>query len=208
MTRFIQWTGGLITRIDTMIAQVENHDELAASAIRQIQRSLGRARSRLQRLVQEGQRLDEELTELEQGAERWRDRAQREADDDRALGCLRRSKQARAGAETTRKRIAAHRAIESDLKRDLTVLEERLMTLRHQRQAFQVRQSRAEAASLLGRIDDSTVDDIFERWEMRLSCAEAEYESPAATDSFAEQFDREEEESALRQELDALRRAQ
>jgi hypothetical protein len=105
-----------------------------------------------------------------------------------------------------------HERIERQLARDVTAVEERLVRLDEQRHVLVTRQSRAEAMSALRDTSaplHTDLDDLFDRWEVRIAeselaggCSEAE-----DIDPLEGELDREEEQEALRAELEALRRS-
>ncbi|NIR32663.1 MAG: hypothetical protein GWN84_25855 [Gammaproteobacteria bacterium] len=211
MNYFKRWTAGIFSRIDGFIAQVENHDALAAQALRELAQSTARAHVQLKRVRADGEALRRQLAEQREHGQVWKERAKRSTEDEgRAIECLRRSKRAARSADELERRLAEHERMEQQLGDDIRKLEERIRRLREQRNLMRTRQSRAEAMSAL---QDGTVqlnDDIhemFERWEIRVT--EAEYTggvSAADEDRFEREYVSEEEETALKEELRALRR--
>lgn len=209
MARIKRWTHGFVASIDSMIVQVENHEALASSALRELEQGVARSKVRLQRVERDGRALKQALSDEREAALRWRDRARREPDELRALECLRRHKRSQARAEELVQNQGEHERVEQQLKRDVQTLERRLLELRQQRNTMRTRQSRAEAFSVAQAAGDSEageIGQIFERWEARV--AETEVASGcliASVDSLDEELLDAEEAASLRLELAALK---
>jgi phage shock protein A len=209
MARIKRWTHGFVASIDSMIVQVENHEALATSALRDLEQGVARSKVQLMRVERDGRALKQALDEERDAAVRWRERAQREQDDARALECLRRHKRSETRVNELVQNHADHQRIEAQLKRDVQTLERRLLDLRQQRNTMRTRQSRAEAFNAVqgsGDAQTGEIGEIFERWETRV--AESEVASGcliATVDSFDDEFLDAEEEAALKLELRALK---
>jgi phage shock protein A len=204
-----RWTHGFVASIDSMIVQVENHEALATSALRDLEQGVARSKVQLMRVERDGRALAQSLSEEREAATRWRERAKREADEARALECLRRHKRAEARSIELDSNQREHERIEQALKRDVQTLERRLLELRQQRNTMRTRQSRAEAFSAVqgsGDVESGEIGQIFERWETRV--AESEVASGclvASIDSFDDEFLDAEEAASLKLELRELK---
>jgi phage shock protein A len=209
MARFKRWTHGFVASIDSMIVQVENHEALATSALRDLEQGVARSRVQLMRVERDGKALKQAVLDEREAAERWRDRAKREENEARGLECLRRYKRSESRTRELSDNQAEHERVEQQLKRDVQTLERRLTELRQQRNTMRTRQSRAEAFSVAqgqGDVDNGEIGQIFERWESRV--AETEVSSGclvATSDSFDEEFLDAEEAASLKLELHALK---
>jgi phage shock protein A len=209
MARIKRWTHGFVASIDSMIVQVENHEALASSALRDLEQGVARSKVQLLRVERDGRALAQSLSEEREAATRWRERAKREQDEARALECLRRHKRAEARVIELDGNQREHARIEQALKRDVQTLERRLTDLRQQRNTMRTRQSRAEAfTAVQGGVDAESgeIGQIFERWETRV--AESEVASGclvASVDSFDDEFLDAEEAAALKLELRELK---
>ncbi|MGH0032908.1 MAG: PspA/IM30 family protein [Myxococcota bacterium] len=210
MQRIRLWTASLVSRVDGMVARIENHEALAASAIRDVRQAAARATVQLRRVRSDGERLRRERAARLEAEQAWRERATRsaETDRDKAIECLRRSKRAAREAAELERRGVEHERVEQQLARDVAAVEDRLSRLEAQRNLLATRQSRAEA---LGTVRDAQpcgaeVDDVFGRWETRV--AEREFEGSCVTrsDDLESTFLEEEEVEELGSELDALLR--
>jgi len=209
MARFKRWTHGVVASIDSLIVQVENHEAQVTSTLRELEQGVARSRVQLLRVERDGLALQQALIDEREAANRWRDRARREEQEPRALECLRRHKRSERRVLELSQNQTEHARIEAQLKRDIRVLEQRLVELRQQRNTMRTRQSRAEAFSVVqgrGDLESSEIGAIFERWETRL--AETEVASGClitSLDSFDDEFLDAEEIASLKLELDDLR---
>lgn len=141
----------------------------------------------------------------------WEERAKRVASQDatKALECVRRRQRYLAQAGKIEEQAIAHIKLERQLNADLGVVQEKLSTLRQQRNIMRTRESRAEALRVVHSIDSSTIgeiDDIFDRWEARISACEAHVDSaiPSETDDLSIQYTLKEETEELHAILHAL----
>jgi phage shock protein A len=209
MVRWKRFTSGFLSSIDGFIAQVENHEALATSALRELEQGVGRSKVQLVRVGRDGLALRQALVEEREASIRWRERAKREDDESRALECLRRAKRSDARALELSSQATQHERIEGQLKRDVLTLEARLTELRQQRNTMRTRQSRAEALVIVqgsGGANSGEIGAIFERWEERV--AESEVHSGClglTLDTLDEELTSAEEQAALKLELEALR---
>jgi phage shock protein A len=205
-----RWTTGVMSRIDSFVTQVENHEALVNEALKDLQQTTARAQVQLKRVQEDGQRLQRQLAEHREKVQLWRERAKQSVGDDaRAVECLRREKSARKSVSELERRIEEHERTEQQLVADVRSLDVRLAKLRDHRNLMRTRQSRAEA---LGVVRGTTVhltsdiDEMFDRWEMRVTEAESAGGVHLSTeDSFESEYLSREEEEELRRELDELR---
>ena len=212
MARFKRWTHGVVASIDSMIVQVENHEAQVTSTLRELEQGIARSKVQLMRIERDGLALRTALAEERDAAVRWRDRARREEQEARGLECLRRYKRASKRAAELQQNEAEHSRVEQQLKRDVQVLEQRLIELRQQRNTMRTRQSRAEAFSVVqGQSDLGTgeLGAMFERWEEHVAETEVSSGCLVATlDSFDDEFLDAEEAASLKLELRDLKENQ
>jgi len=209
MAHFKRWTSGLVTRVDSIVVQIENQEALVESALLDLSQRAAKARAQVTRVHKDGETLRRRLDEAEHEATQWRDRARTEPDQTRALECLRRAKRATQRRAELAARSAEHEQSEQLLRRDVATVEQRLGVLREQLGTLRARQTRAEALALLRNVQGDggyEVDNVLERWDARVleteilaGCAEDAY------DPFREKFEHDEELAELLGELAALR---
>ncbi len=204
-----RWTAGVTSRVDWMVSQVENQEALVNSALRDARQSAARAKVQLGRVQQDGQRLRQRLQKEELATTSWRERAIQTGKDDekKAIECLRRSKRSEQLAEQLRQRLIEHEQVEQQLGKDVRAMEEQLNALAEKRNLMRTRQSRAEAVKTIqGGADalSTDLDDIFERWETRVTEQELVGSCSLQIDPLEDDFVSQEEESALREELQKI----
>jgi phage shock protein A len=180
--------------------------------LRELEHGIARSKVQLMRVERDGLALEQALAEEREAASRWRERATREEQEPRALECLRRHKRSERRVIELSQNETEHARVEAQLKRDIRVLEQRLVELRQQRNTMRTRQSRAEAFHVVqgsGDLENGEIGAIFERWETRV--AETEVSSGcliSTLDSFDDEFLDAEELAALKLELSDLRQNQ
>ena len=211
MKRIKKLTTSILASFDWMVSQVENHEALVTAAIREACEATARAKVQLARVRQDGQNMRRRLVELQENERLWKERALKtaEADEKKALECIRRQKRVLREIGELETQERAHAGLEKQLSEDITKLDEKLSRLRQQRNLLRTRESRAEAVRVLQSEDSSLlteIDDIFERWESKITQYEIEGESASgAGDSLESEFAETEQEDELRAELQRLR---
>ena len=205
-----RWTRAVVSRIDHIVSQVENHEGLVDSAIQDVRRAAAQARVRLARVEKDGASLKRRLEDERESAKRWRERALETAasDEDRAVECLRRAKRAERLSEQLESRQIEHERSEKALRRDVALVEEKLAALREKRNVLRTRQSRAEAlqgtraAEISG---DEVLGDLFDRWDTRITELELDGDCTSRVDALEAEYRESEEDGDLRAELASLR---
>lgn len=201
-----RWTASIASSFDWVISQVENHEALVSAAIREMQTAGAKAKVQLDRVRRDGDRMTQRIGELQELETVWAERAVRVApeDKDRALECLRRRREAQRELQAVEQQQAEHRRVQEQLTNDLKLIEERINELRRKKNTLSARQYRAEAMkagqlSELGIIGE--IDEIFDRWEMKLGVYESFSDKE---DRFAEEFATVENRVQLEAELEQL----
>jgi phage shock protein A len=210
MNRVKRFAASIVGSFDWMISQVENHEALIDSALNEVNHAGAKAKAQLARVNQDGKNMRKKLVELHDARDQWRERAQKlgKDNDKRALECVKRLKRTEREIAQLEEQEREHAKIEKQLQQDLAAIEERLVTLRRQRNIMRTRQSRAEALRTIRDNDSqliSEIDDIFERWEVKVN----EYEllgscASNSSDELEEEFLAKEEEEELRHSLEEL----
>jgi phage shock protein A len=210
MAHLRRWTHRVFDRVDAMIVEVENHEAQVSTAIVELGRLVAKAKAELGRVQRDGEALCARRDREVDSRDQWRARAAREPDDSRALECLRRARQVCHYVERLDARLAEHQRTEQQLHRDVAELEQRLRELIEQRNRMATRQTRVEAMAVVQAADAGLLgglDEVFERWDARVTTSEYEtgcVEGPF--DALERDFQSEEEELELAEELAELRR--
>jgi len=204
-----RWTTGIVSKVDWMVGQVENHEALVNNALRQARESTARAKVQLNRVRRDGEELRGRINSEGEMVERWRERAKSiaESDEKSAVECLRRSKRSEQLVAQLRIRMVEHEKAEQQLSEDVRKMEEQLSELIEKRNLMRTRQSRAEAVcsvSNSSNLVSCDLDDVFERWESRVAERELGSSSYVDIDTLEQSFLKSEEEESLRDELKSL----
>lgn len=210
MSVFRRITATLSAQVDRLVGEIENHDAIVESGIRENRRALAKAKVRLARMHGDGERLRRRRDDLRRDADSWQERAVSSESEDRAIECLRRAKAAAAQAESIRRTLAGHLDLEQRLSREVASVRARVEGLEHRRTLMRSREATADAASRIRESESGSVldlDETFERWEIRVTEAELDSGAESEVDSFESGFVAEEARASLQSELAELRRA-
>ena len=120
---------------DWVISQLENHEALVVSAIRELQTAGKKARSQLARVRHDGAKIRVRLSELRNSLELWEDRARKvvKEDKDKALECLRRRNLTAKEIAVLEVQEREHSKIEAQLSAELQQMESRIDQLKRKK---------------------------------------------------------------------------
>ncbi len=191
---------------DRFIDQVENHEAVADSLIRDVSASAARIRVELRRLDRDIGQLEQEHASSTKVSSRWEERARKlgREDETRALECVRRMTEAKRCADQLEVQIGAQHSLRTQLASDLSKVEQRLRELRLRKTSLSARGARADVMADLG--DEVETEGVFDRWEATVLRTEYRGEGPlnCEPDNFHQAFEAQESEEALRRKLDDL----
>lgn len=197
----------LLSRVDAMVARVENHEGVVRAALNDERARLARALSELDRARARAVGLDEAWRSAVEEQLGWHERAKSEADEAVALECLRLGKRARARAAETSEQCHQQAELQRRLETLVVRLTERVGSLEQQRLLMQSRQSDADLVRARQKVaydPDNDVEALLGRWEASLAQATQRLDA-LATDGDADALEPLGDEF-LRLELDELRR--
>ncbi len=202
-------TTTLVSRIDHVVGEIENHDALIQVSLGEIRKKVAEAKLRMDQLHREEERIKNQIEEENNKAQRWRQRARECAasDEAKALACLRRAQHCQARTEQLGHALSQYEGKTLTLARDIETSERRLAEMKQKHLLLRARQSASSALIATGETDDRTarlLDDSFERWEINLSQAELALNTHATADALEHEFITQEQQQALREELAAL----
>jgi len=198
------------SNFNAFLDQIENHEGLVTEAMHEVKAASAQANARLARLQQDEDKLAARLTELHNDITQWKERAVQAAthDEERALECVRRMARATTEKASTETQLAKARELRARLVDDLRGIQTKLDELQRKKHALATRQFRAEAMHAIQSDGTSTLDEItgiFDRWETRVTEAEAYVAGPALlTDDFELGYRQQEDQDVLRRTLQAL----
>lgn len=198
------------SNFNAFLDQIENHEGLVTEAMHEVKAASAQANARLARLQQDEDKLAARLTELHNDITQWKERAVQAGthDEARALECVRRMARATTEKASTETQLAKARELRARLVDDLRGIQTKLDELQRKKHALATRQFRAEAMHAIQSDGTSTLDEItgiFDRWETRVTEAEAYVAGPALlTDDFELGYRQQEDQDVLRRTLQAL----
>lgn len=189
---------------EELVGRIENHEAVADSMIREMERSRARARIHFTRVQADRARLDKKLSDLKNRESQWVDRAGRvhTMDDKRALECARRVKTTREEIARTEEDRDQVWKTEEKLSADIECLERKLAEIKQRKNSLACRQECADAVSAMEKTGGTALYDAseaFSRWESRIMEKEILSDRGVeAPDSLDKEFTNEEEEEELR----------
>jgi phage shock protein A len=202
-------TATLTGKVEEMVAQVENHEAIVAVALKDTRAAVAKAKIRLDRVHKDGESLQKKQQEATQMQTVWEERARNIAAEDeaKALECMARRNHCREQAVQLHTMLTRHAEMESKLTEEVRHMEQRLAQLTQQQNLMRSRQSTAEAMRIISQIENHSgngIEDIFDRWEIRI--AEAEYSSGTSSevDTLERSFAKTEHNDQLKADLSAL----
>jgi len=205
MNRVKRWTVTMTSWVDGVLAQIENHEANVDAAIVRVRKSTARARVQLRRVERDQTTLEDRLAAEEEATSAWLRRAKTTEGEDAALECLRRSKLAERHSARLRARLTEHERTHKELNEGISQLKGRLRELTERRNLMRTRQSRAEAMHGMATTPISDLEDLFERWETRVTEVEIAGDVGDFVDTFEAEFESAEQTATLREELREMR---
>ncbi len=206
MKRFFATAGAVFERF---VDQVENHEAVAESLIREVTTCAAQLKVQGKRLDSQISRLTEDRATQERVRDRWRERAVKLAREDeaRALECVRRMRAAERLVQGLTRQLEEEQALRDQIARDLEKVEARLRSLRLRKVGLSARGARSKA--LGGRVsaDPAMVEGLFDRWEAQVVRDEyraEEVDDAPSADAFEQALDASEDEAELRAMLSEM----
>lgn len=203
----------LTAGFESFIDQVENHEAVAETVVADVRRQAARLKVQIARLDTHVGRLSEQRQQALDEAGQWRERALRvgEDDDRRGLYCARQYRDAESRARRLATQISEHTALRDNVQRELTAVEDKLNELQLRKTLLASRSAHAQASKVAAGVafEEEDADGVFERWETQITQNEymTAVRSPGAVDPLRSEFEEEEREAALREQLSAWREA-
>jgi len=176
---FSRFRRRLGAELDGMIARIENHEALVATAVRELEATVAHAERERARAAALGARLVAGVEEARETALLWRERALRESVEFRAVECLRRSKHAERRVRELGERLVEIQDIERRFASRALALQAKLAEFREQEALLRARQSRTAEVASPGapRTPVHDLGELLERWEAQVSVAESARDS-------------------------------
>lgn len=209
MSLFKRLSATLVSRIDKVVGEIENHDAVIQATLDEMRKKVAEAKVRLGQVRREEVRLKQQIQEQQQNAQQWRRRAVEAArnDEAKALECLRRNHHCQQQTDRLAEALAQYQQSSNQLARDIETSETRLSELKQKQTLMRARQSSSSARNATEmHYDDSShlLDDTFDRWEINITEAEMLLDSELPLDPIEREFSEREQQDELRHELATL----
>lgn len=199
-------------QLDHVADEFENHEALAGVAIQDLQEIAKKTRLHQHRVSKMTVQYQQQLQQLQGQAQLWTERAiqSRDQDEQKALQCVKRLRQVQQKLSILEQQVEQSTAQEEKIQSDLDAIQAQLQDLKNKKEILSARQNRASVHDALEGKSGNTLQDmqnVFERWEGAV--VSSEFETPEVLidiDSFANEFEQQEDELALKMMLDDLTR--
>ncbi len=198
------------SQIDHVADEFENHEALAGVAIEDLQEIASKTRLHLHRVSKMSEQYQQQLSDQQEQAKLWSERAikTRQKDEQKALQCVKRLRQIQQQIKSLEQQCQESTAQEEKIRADIELIQDQLQSLKNQKEILAARQNRTSIQESLGDNQSSSFQDVqgvFQRWEG--SVVSSEFSVPDQNiddDTFAQPFEQEEDELALKIMLDEL----
>ena len=212
MSIFKRTFTSLYASIDQMVGEIENHDALIDAAIKEQKKKIAAARVQLRRVEASEKRIDDQLAQLCINAKLWTQRAAVEAKDQaneqQALMCLQRRQKVQQKIEKLQLMKDEYRHSTDRMQQDISQCEQDLTAMTQKHQMMRARQSTSDAMQIVERdsgIGLETIENSFDRWEVKISQSELTVDRlDNGVDFIEQEYLQEENEQQLRFELAQL----
>ena len=209
MSLFKRLSATLVSRIDQVVGEIENHDAVIQATLNDVRRKVAEARVRLASVQREADRLGESVGEQQAQADLWRRRARETAatDESKAVECLRRARRCDREAERLREAQQQYAQAADRLAQEIDTSEQRLRAMKQRLTLMRARQSSGSALGATSEADSDVIrqlENSFERWEINISQLESSVDDAPRSDTLERDFLSREEEADLREELGRL----
>ncbi len=197
-------------QIDHVADQFENHEALAGVAIEDLQSIASKTRLHLHRVSKMSEQYQQQLSEQQAEAKSWSKRAinVRQEDEQKALQCVKRLRQVQQQIKSIERQCQESSAQEEKIRADLELIQDQLQSLKNKKEILAARQNRASLQEVMGDNHSGSlheVQNVFQRWEGSVVSSEFSAPEPKVDiDNFAQPFEQEEDDLALKMMLDEL----
>jgi len=209
MSLFKRLSATLVSRVDRVVGEIENHSAVAQASIIDMRKKVAEAKVRLSQVQREGDKLKQQIDEQNENVERWRQRAIEcaQSDEAKALQCVQRSRQCQQQSDVWKQSHQQYIQTAEKLAQNIETSESRLYAMQQKVTLMQARQSSNAAMHMTTQHDEDKelfLNDTFERWEINLTAGEMALDNHKPIDSLEHEFISKELEQNLRGELSML----
>jgi len=204
----------LISRIDRVVTEIENHDAVIQAALNEMNSKMAKAKIALNQACRERDRIKTELETQHNNIQRWRERAiicaktDETTGEPKALECLRRSHKSRDRAAVLQKSLDAYARSIEKMTGNIQSSAQRLNEMKQRLTLMRAKQATSKTdATVHSTCGDAEniVEDTFNRWEMHLNHDDIPLDRTTDdVDELEHEFITQEQQNDLRSELAAL----
>jgi len=203
-----RFTTSISASLESAVGQLENHDAIVEASIRQTQQSVAKTKARINTLRQQHHCYEKQLNEAQTQFELWTGRATKLADSDekKALQCMTRRRQYQHEISRLTTLIDQQTTLIHDVSANLDKLQLKLDEMKQKHNLMRSRQAVADVNRAVGQAERRVdVNDTFERWESTILEHEMAISDSCTRDPLDAEFIREESQTELLEELNALK---
>ncbi|ROS00358.1 phage shock protein A (PspA) family protein [Sinobacterium caligoides] len=199
----------LISRIDNLVGDIENHEALIKAAIDEQKKKIAAAKIQLRKIKVSETHTVERLEAEAERTLKWQQRALKEAehDESKALLCLQRRQKGLEQQAKLREMVAEYRVTRERVAQDVAQCEGALKSLMQKHELMRARQSSVDAMSAINETGGADFDHLqasFDRWEIRLAQGEMGDRELDSIDLLEQEYRADENDQVLRLQLAEL----
>ena len=220
MQLFKRISSTVLASVDKVIGEVENHDAVVDSMLKEMKGARAQCQVRLNRVANDGEKMQNDFAKLVDQEKQWTNRAEKlsqeegQVSEQKALACLERRRKTREQISKLEQRLAEHTQLKTQLQTQLKSIDDRFVEINNKKHVLQSQQSVAEVNRVVAAVTGSGVSDIdatLDRWEISIAKMDANTDlgvgiSEANVDDLAAEFEKSESQQQLMEELSALRK--
>jgi len=214
MSIFKRLSTTLVSRLDKVVGEIENHDAVIQVTLNEMRKKVAEAKVRLDQVRNEEQQLKQQILTQKENITLWQKRAVEcaKTDEAKALECVSRSRQCQQKINSLERSLAQYTQTADKLARDIETSEQRLIKMKQKLTLMRARQSTScalEATNEINSHSETLLDESFDRWEINISqtemsTAEMSTDSCEKIDLLERDFIAQEQQEELQKELEIL----
>lgn len=196
--------------LDSAVGQLENHDAIIETTIKETRKSVAKTKARINTLRQQQRTYETQLNEAHEQHALWTQRATKlaESDQEKALQCLSRRNQCQSETVRLTQLIEQQKNLIQDVSINLQKLQTKSDEMSQKHNLMRSRQAVADVNRAVGKASyEVSVDDAFERWESIVMEHEMAVSDICSRDPLDAEFAQQETQADLLQQLDELKQS-
>ena len=194
--------------LDSAVGQLENHDAIIETTIKETRKSVAKTKARINTLRQQQKTYETQLTEAHEQHALWTQRATNlaESDQDKALQCISRCNQCQSEIARLTQLIEQQKTLIHDVSTNLQKLQTKSDEMSQKHNLMRSRQAVADVNRAVGKAScETSVNDTFERWESIVMEHEMAVSDLCSRDPLDVEFEQQENDADLLQQLQELK---